>query len=86
MVLRDLLWIYCICYLDDIVIFARTQEELLERLDRVLTRLREVGLKFKPSKCVLFQKLIEFLGHLVSEHGVEPLPGKIEAIETTSMS
>ena len=81
MVLRDLLWIDCLCYLDDIVIFARTQEELLERLDRVLTRLREVGLKVKPSKCVLFQKRIEFLGHLVSEHGVEPLPGKIEAIE-----
>jgi len=64
-----------------IVIFVRTQEELLERLDRVLTGLREVGLKVKPSKCVLFQKRIEFLGHLVSEHGVESLPGKIEATE-----
>ena len=51
MVLRDLLWIDCLRYLDDIVIFARTQEELLERLDRVLTRFREVGLKVKPSKC-----------------------------------
>jgi len=81
MVLRDLLWIDCLRYLADIVIFARTQEELLERLDRVLTRLREVGLKVKPSKCVVLQKRIEFLGHIVSEHGVEPLPGKIEAIE-----
>jgi len=49
----------------------------------VLTHLREV----KPPKCVLFQKRIEFVGQLVSEHGVEPLPGKIYAIvATTSMS
>jgi len=43
MVLRDLVSVVCLCYLGDIVIFARTQEELLERLDRALTRLREVG-------------------------------------------
>ena len=81
MVLRDLLWVVCICYLDDIVIFARTQEDLLVRLDRVLTRLREVGLKVKPSKCALFQKQVHFLGHLVSGRGVEPIPDKVEAIE-----
>ena len=46
-VLRDLLWVICLCYLDDIVIYARTPEELLERLRAVLDRLREVGLKAK---------------------------------------
>jgi len=49
-VLRDLLWVVCLCYLDDIVIYARSPEELLERI--VLDRLRDVGLK--PSKCELF--------------------------------
>jgi len=39
-VLRDLLWVICLCYLDDIVIYARTPEELLERLRTVLDRLR----------------------------------------------
>ena len=38
------------------------------------------GLKVKPSKCVLFQKRINFSGHVISEHGVEPQPEKIEAI------
>ena len=52
-VLRDLLWRICLCYLDDIVIYARTPEELLERMRVVLNRLREVGLKVKPSKCCL---------------------------------
>ena len=79
--LRDLLWVICLCYLDDIIIFAKTPQELLHRLRQVLDRLREVGLKVKPSKCVLFQKEIKFLGHLVSEHGIEPVPDKLEIIK-----
>jgi len=51
-VLRDLLWVVCLCYLDDIVVFARSPQELLERLRVVL---RDVGLKAKPSKCELFK-------------------------------
>ena len=68
-VLRDVLWVIC---LDDIVIYARTPEELLERLRAVLDRLREVGLKAKPSKCELFRTEIKFLGHLVSADGINP--------------
>ena len=64
-VFKDYLWKICLCYLDDIIVFARTPEELLERLRIILNRLREVGLKVKPSKCVLFKRDIEFLGHLV---------------------
>jgi len=79
-VLRDLLWVVCLCYLDDIVIYARTPEELLERLRTVLDRLREVGLKAKPSKCELFRTEIKFLGHLVSADGINPMPDKLEAI------
>ena len=71
-VLRDLLWVICLCYLDDIVIYARTPEELLERLRTVLDRLREVGLKAKPSKCELFRTEIKFLGHL--ELPMESIP------------
>jgi len=39
-VLRDLLWQICLCYLDDIIVYARTTQELLERLDIVLSRLK----------------------------------------------
>jgi len=52
----------------------------LERLRIILDRLREVGLKVKPSKCVLFKRDIEFLGHLVSVQGVDPVPDKLKAI------
>jgi len=47
--LRNLFGKICICYLDDIVIYSRTPEELLERFRIVLDRLRDVGLKVKPS-------------------------------------
>jgi len=65
-VLKYLLWEICLCYLDDIVIYARTQEELLDRLKTILDRLRQVGLKVKPSKCALFKENIRLLGHVVS--------------------
>ena len=59
-VLRDLLWVVCLCYLDDIVVFARLPQKLLKLLRIVLDRLRDVGLKAKPSKCKLFKTEIKF--------------------------
>jgi len=79
--LSDLLWRICLCYLDDIVIYARTQAELIERIHIVLLRLRDVGLKVKPSKCEFFKTEIQYLGHLVSNKGVQPLPHKVTAIK-----
>ena len=84
-VLRNPLWRICLCYLDDIIIFGHTPDKVLEHLQIVLDRLRAVGLKLKPSKCVLFQKEIHYLGHLVSEHGISPMPDKIQAIKDWPM-
>ena len=69
-VLGDHIGKISLCYLDDVIIFGRTQKELLDRLDQILKRLHEYGLKVKPSKCVLFRIEIKFLGHLVSAAGV----------------
>ena len=79
-VLGDHIGKICFCYLDDVIIFGRTQKELLDRLHQILKRLHEYGLKVKPSKCVLFRTEIKFLGHLVSAAGVQPLPDKVSAI------
>ena len=79
-VLGDYIGKICLCYLDDVIIFGRTQKELLDRLDLILKRRHEFGLKVKPSKCVLFRTEIKFLGHLVSASGVQPLPDKVSAI------
>ena len=46
-----------------------------------MLRLREAKLKLKASKCSFFKKHIQYLGHLVSGDGIEPLPEKLEAVE-----
>ena len=53
--LGDLNLHWCIIYLDDIVIFSKDPVSHLERLEAVLWKLEEAGLKLKPSKCQLFQ-------------------------------
>ena len=79
-VLTGLTWFECLCYLDDICVFSNTFEEHLLRLDRVISRITEAGLKFNPDKCKLFQNRIKFLGYEVSGNGVEPDSEKVDAI------
>ena len=67
-------------YLDDIIIFSRSEEEHLHYLEQVFERLREAGLKLKLQKCSFFKKHIQYLGHLLSEKGIQPLPEKLEII------
>ena len=67
-------------YLDDIIIFSKTEEEHLQHLEEIFIRLRKFGLKMKREKCSFFKKHIQYLGHLVSERGFEPLPEKLESI------
>ena len=67
-------------YLDDIIIFSKTEEEHLQHLEEIFVRLRKFGFKMKREKCSFFKKHIQYLGHLVSERGFEPLPEKLESI------
>ena len=67
-------------YLDDIIIFSKTKEEHLEHLETIFNRLREAGLKLKLQKCSFFKKHIQYLGHLISDEGIQPLPEKLESI------
>jgi len=82
--LSGLHWTTCLVYLDDIIIFSRTVEEHLERLREVLERLKDAGLKLKPSKCHLLRKSVGYLGHVISEHGVETDPEKTASVANWS--
>ena len=59
-------------YLDNLIVFSRTEEEHLTQLRAVFKRFQEHGLKLKPSKCHFLWKEITFLGHKVSEEGMKP--------------
>ena len=79
-ILGDQAYIILLLYLDDILVYASTIDEMLERLDLVFTRLGEHGLKIKPDKCHLFNKETAYLGHVVSEQGIATDPEKIRTV------
>lgn len=78
--LGDLHLQICLIYLDDLIIFSDSYEEHLRRLERVLHRLRECGLKLSPRKCKFFQRKVVYLGYMVSSDGISPDPGKIDKV------
>ena len=80
MVLRGLNWERCLVYLDDIIVFEKSFDEALKNLTLVFERLRQAGLRLKPSKCSLFQSSVKFLGHIVSSEGVSCDPDKISCV------
>jgi len=82
LVMSGLTYDVCLVYLDDILVFSKTFDEHLERLATVFDRLDHYSLKFKPSKCSLFQHKVSFLGHVVSGQGIECDPEKVATIAT----
>ncbi|CAC5390203.1 Retrovirus-related Pol polyprotein from transposon 297,Retrovirus-related Pol polyprotein from transposon 17.6 [Mytilus coruscus] len=80
LVLSGLQWKTLLIYLDDIILFSSNFSQHLERLDFVLKRLQAAGLKLKPEKCNIFQTEVTFLGHVVSEQGIQPNPDNITKI------
>ena len=79
-ILHGLNWVSCLVYLDDIIVFANTFQEHADRVDLVLNRLEEAGLKLKASKCHLFAEQAHFLGHIISAEGVLPSPDNVARI------
>ena len=71
---------YCLIYLDDVIVFSEMPEEHLLRMRVVFNRLREHGLKLKPSKCDVFKMEINYLAHHVSKGGVRPSKKNLESI------
>ncbi|KAL1274976.1 hypothetical protein QQF64_027790 [Cirrhinus molitorella] len=69
-------------FIDDLIVFSKTLEEHKSRLLEVLSRLKEYGLKLSPEKCRFFQTSVKYLGHIVSDLGVETDPSKVEALRT----
>lgn len=81
LILRGLQWEICLCYLDDVIVFWSTFEIAMHNLKLVFSRFREANLKLKPSKCVLFQDKVLYLGHVVSGKGIECDSSKINSVK-----
>jgi hypothetical protein len=71
---------FVIVFLDDILVYSKSEEEHEHHLRLVLQVLREHQLYAKLSKCYFYQEHIHYLGHIVSKQGITVDPEKIEAI------
>ena len=68
------------CYLDDLIIFSKSQKEHLETLEELFQKLDQAGLAIALSKCKFGVQSLDYLGYEVSSAGLKPLPKKTEAL------
>ncbi|GMF52614.1 unnamed protein product [Phytophthora fragariaefolia] len=81
-VLRGLAWLTCLVYLDDIIIFTKGGiERHVVELAGVLQRLRSAGLSLKLKKCTFATTSMEYLGHHLSDRGVQPAERLVKSVK-----
>ncbi|GKB40628.1 retrotransposon-related protein [Tanacetum coccineum] len=71
---------FVIVFFDDILVYSTTLTAHLEHLECVLNCLQEYQFYVKKSKCVFGAATLEYLGHIISRHGVEMDPKKVSAV------
>ena len=71
---------YCLIYLDDVIVFSKTEEEHLQHLHVVFQHFQEHNLKLKLNKCEFFHDEINYLAHHVSKEGIWPSKENLKAV------
>jgi hypothetical protein len=80
-ILKDLVDKGVIVYIDDILIQATNQDIHDKIVQKVLERLPKNDLVISPEKCVVGQKEVEFLGHILTPQGMRMAEDKTTAIQ-----
>jgi hypothetical protein len=70
-----------ICYMDDVLIHAKTKEELIKILRQVLTIFRKEKIHISIDKCQFLKESVQFLGFTLDASGISTSYDKIEAIQ-----
>jgi hypothetical protein len=66
--------------IDDILVHGRDQAEHDRRLEDVMRKINEVGLRLNKDKCTFRKSEVTYFGHQVGKDGVRPHPDKVKAI------
>ncbi|MBW0582435.1 hypothetical protein O181_122150 [Austropuccinia psidii MF-1] len=76
----DLLGVYVVVYLDEIMFFSKSEEEHVTHVSTVLSRLKANNLFSKASKCLFHVSSVEYLGYVVSSEGLKMDQAKVQQI------
>jgi len=79
-VFSDMIDLGLLVYMDDFLIYAKTEKEHDQRVKEVLARLQENRLAVSPDKCVWKTQEVEFLGYAIGREGIKMAKGKVEAV------
>jgi hypothetical protein len=71
---------FVVVFIDDILVYSRSEEEHEEHLRLALQKLQENRLYAKLSKCEFWMKQVTFLGHIISKGGISVDPSKVQDV------
>ena len=81
-VFRNYLESFVIVFINDILVYSKSEDEHMNHFGVVLQVLKEHQLFAKYSKCVFWLRSVSFLGHIVTSEGVEFYPRKTEVVKS----
>jgi hypothetical protein len=70
----------CAVFIDDILCWASSPGQFMQRLSAIFERASTARLRFKGSKCLLGVDNVEYLGHVLSADGIRIAPSRLEAV------
>jgi hypothetical protein len=71
---------FVVIFIDDILIYSKSEEEHAQHLRVILQRLRDHQLYAKFNKCAFWLREVSFLGHVISAEGIAVDPSKVQEV------